>query len=320
MGASTSQTTTAAPSTLVPTLALFAATLTIALSSVLVRRSYEFGGTPEAVIVLRTGTPAVLLGLLVAFEVSRGGMRGRLSRGLMLRLVALGACLLGGSMGELHSLARLRAPIAILFFALAPLWIALISRALYGTRLGHRRAAGLALALTGVVIVVGVPSGQVDPLGAAFAIGGGLAASGSFLLLEGDLRTLPSRLVWAVALGEAALVSLALHPSAPRELAAHGDVLAMALAAGVLAGLAQLLATVGVRAIGAVVAGIATALEPVNTAIVAWLVLGETVGLGVIAGGVVVLSGVLLTLTAPPLVRGRTPAAVPIAPTVIDAG
>jgi drug/metabolite transporter (DMT)-like permease len=294
-------------------LALFGATLTIALSSVLVRRSYGHGGTPESVIVLRTGTPAVLLGLIVAFEYSRGRLRGTLSRGLVLRLVALGCCLLGGSMGELYSLARLRAPIAILFFALAPLWIALLSRALYGTRLGGRRAAGLVIALTGVVVVVGVPSGHVDPLGAAFAMGGGFAASGSFLLLEGGLATIPARLVWAIALGEAALVSLVLNPSAPSDLARHPDVLAMALGAGVLAGFAQLLATFGVRAVGAIVAGIATALEPVNTAVIAWLVLGETVGIGVVAGGVVVLFGVLLTLTAPPLVRRRALAAAPVA-------
>ena len=208
-----------------PTLALYGATLTIAFSSVLVRRSYEFGGTPESVIVLRTGTPAVLLGLLVAFDAARGRMRGTLSRGLVLRLVALGCCLLGGSMGELHSLARLRAPIAILFFALAPLWIALLSRALYGTRLGKRPAAGLAIALTGVVIVVGVPSGQVDPVGALFAIGGGLAASCSFLLQEAGLAAVPVRLMWAIALAQATLVSLALHPSAPAELDRHTDVL-----------------------------------------------------------------------------------------------
>lgn len=298
-------------------LALFSATLTIAISSVLVRRSYAHGGTPQSVIVLRTGTPAVLLGLLVAFDYARGRLRGTLSRRLLVRLVALGGCLLGGSMGELYSLSRLHAPIAILFFALAPLWIALLSRALYGTRVGKRRAGGLLIALIGVVVVVGLPSGHVDPLGALFAMGGGFSASGSFLLLEGDLATVPSRLVWAFALSEAALVSLLLHPSAPGELADHSDVLAMALGAGALAGLAQLLATVGVRAVGAIVAGIATALEPVNTAVVAWLVLGETVGLGVVAGGVIVLAGVLLTLTAPPLVRHRG-AAVPIAPLVLE--
>ena len=299
-------------------LALFAATVVIALSSVLVRRSYSHGGTPEAVIVLRTGTPAVLLGILVAVDAARGRLHGALSRGVLLRLVALGACVLGGSMGELYSLSRLSAPITILFFALAPLWIALLSRALYGTRLGQRRTAGLVLALTGVAVVVGVPSGGVDPIGALFAIGGGFAASCSFLLQEAGLAAVPVRLMWAIALGEATLVSLLLHPSAPSELARHTDVLLMALGAGLLAGMAQLLATVGVRAVGAIVAGIATALEPVNAAIIAWLVLGETVGLGVVAGGVIVLAGVLITLTAPPLVRGRSAAAAPIAPAVIE--
>jgi drug/metabolite transporter (DMT)-like permease len=299
-------------------LALFAATVAIALSSVLVRRSYEHGGTPEAVIVLRTGTPAVLLGILVAIDAGRGRLQGALTRGVLLRLLALGACVLGGSTGELYSLSRLSAPITILFFALAPLWIALLSRALYGTRLGQRRAAGLVIALTGVAVVVGVPSGHVDPIGALFAIGGGLAASCSFLLQEGGLAAVPVRLMWAVALAEATLVSLALHPSAPAELGRHTDVLLMALGAGLLAGVAQLLASVGVRAVGAIVAGIATALEPVNAAIIAWLVLGETVGVGVIAGGAIVLAGVLLTLTAPPLVRGRHATAVPIAPAVLE--
>jgi drug/metabolite transporter (DMT)-like permease len=276
-------------------LALFCATVAIALSSVLVRRSYGYGGDPQAVIVLRTGTPAVLLAILVAIDAVRGTLQGAMSRGVVLRLLALGACVLGGSMGELYSLSRLRAPITILFFALAP----------------------LVIALTGVLVVVGIPSGHVDPLGALFAIGGGVAASCSFLLQEAGLSQVPVRLMWAVALAEATLVSLAIHPSAPADLARHTDVLLMGLGAGTLAGVAQLLATVGVRAVGAIVAGIATALEPVNAAVIAWLVLGETVGPGVVAGGVIVLAGVFLTLTAPPVLRGRA-AAIPIAPAVIE--
>jgi drug/metabolite transporter (DMT)-like permease len=298
-------------------LALYAATLTIAVSSVLVRRSYEHGGDPHAVIVLRLGAPALLLGLLVAVDAARGRLQGAISRGVVVRLLALGACVLGGSMGELYSLTRLRAPITILFFALAPLWIALFSRLLYGTRLGRRRTMALVVALAGVVVIVGVPSGHVDPVGALFAIGGGIAASCSFLLQEAGLASVPVRLMWAVTLAEATLVSLAIHPSAPADLARHPDVAWMALAAGTLAGTAQLLATYGVRAVGAIVAGIATALEPVNAAVVAWLVLGEGIGPGVVAGGVIVLAGVFLTLTAPPLVR--EPAAVPVAPTVIEA-
>src|SRR4051812_13725376 len=183
-------------------IALFAATLTIAVSSVLVRRSYELGGTPESVIVLRTGVPAVLLALLVAIDAARGKLRGRLSSALALRMALLGACLLGGAAGEIFALARLQAPIAILFFALAPLWIALFSRVLYGTRIGRRRALALAVALAGVAIVVGIPSGDVDPIGALFAFGGGVSASFSFLLQEGVLATAPMRLVWAVALAE----------------------------------------------------------------------------------------------------------------------
>jgi drug/metabolite transporter (DMT)-like permease len=288
--------------------ALYGATLTIAVSSVLIRRSYSLGGTPEAVIVFRTGVPAVLLGVLVMVDAARRRLRAHLSRGIVLRLLALGGCLLGGSMGELHSLARLQTPIAILFFALAPFWIAVISRLLYGTRLGRRRALALVVSIVGVVIVVGLPSRGVDPIGCLFAAGGGLSASGSFLLLEGKLAQVPLRLVWAVALGLAALTCLVLHPSAPREVGRSGSLLRDVLAAGALAGLAQLLATVGVRAVGAVVAGIATALEPVNAAIVAWIVLGETVGVGAMIGGIVALAGVVLAFTAGPPSRRQTPA------------
>jgi drug/metabolite transporter (DMT)-like permease len=298
-------------------IALFAATLTIAISSVLVRRSYRLGATPEAVIVLRTGVPAVLLALFVAIDAARGRLRGRLTRGLALRMLLLGACLLGGASGEIYALSRLQAPIAILFFALAPLWITLLSRGLYGTMIGSRRTLALAVALVGVTIVVGIPSSDVDLVGALFAFGGGVSASFSFLLLEGALSRAPMRLVWAVALGEASLVSFALHPSAPGELGRGPDLLLTVFAAGLLAGVAQLLATYGVRAVGAVVAGIATALEPVNAAVIAWIVLDETVGVGIVVGGLVVLSGVYLALTAPPLVRpGRT--AVPVPPVVLE--
>jgi drug/metabolite transporter (DMT)-like permease len=298
-------------------IALFAATMTIAVSSVLVRRSYRLGGTPESVIVLRTGVPAVLLAVLVAVDAWRGKLRGRLSGGLVLRMALLGGCLLGGASGEIYALARLQAPITVLFFALAPLWIALLSRALYGTRIGRRRGLALAVALVGVGLVVGIPASDVDPLGVLFALGGGVAASCSFLLQEGALARAPMRLVWAVALAEASLVSLALHPSAPAELASRSDLLATVFAAGLLAGTAQLLATYGVRAVGAVVAGIATALEPVNAAVVAWIVLGETVGIGIVVGGLVVLGGVYLALTAPPVARGR-PTALPVQPVVIE--
>jgi drug/metabolite transporter (DMT)-like permease len=290
------------------TLALLAATCAIALSSVLVRRSYDFGGEPGSVIVLRTGIPAVLCASW-AFAISRRQQRSlRLRRRELLSMVALGLCLLGGATGELEALRRLLAPIAILFFALAPLWIALAARVLFHVPLSRRVVVALALALGGVVVVVGAPTGHVSVVGAAFAIGGSICGSGSFLLLDRNLRRVPADVIWACALTEAALLALLIHPGAIESDLGHGYQRAsLIVLAGVCAGTAQLLATVGIRAVGAVTAGISVALEPVNTTILAWIILGETLRPSAVLGGAIILAGVAIVLLRPQLAE-PTPA------------
>jgi drug/metabolite transporter (DMT)-like permease len=282
--------------------ALFAATCAIALSSVLVRRSYEFGAEPGAVIVLRTGIPAVLCAVWALLISARSRRELRLQRRELLSMLALGLCLLGGATGELEALDRLLAPIAILFFALAPLWIALGARVLFRAALSRRVVVAISLSLTGVVVVVGAPTGHVSLVGAAFAMGGSLCGSGSFLLLDRNLRRVPADLIWAWALTEAALLALLLHPGALESDLGHGyDRALLIVLAGVCAGIAQLLATVGIRAVGAVTAGISVALEPVNTAILAWAILGETLRPISVVGGLIILAGVAIALSGPRL-------------------
>lgn len=192
---------------------------------------------------------------------------------------------------------------AALLYALTPIFVFLLARWRLGEPSTWTKLAGIALAFAGVVVVL-------------VSRGSGLAAGGT---LHGDLLVLLAVVAWAVfAVGGkpyaeryGALVTtgaavifgtivylpfgLAFSSAASFERLSPMGWGSLAYLVVVTSVLSYLLYYWALRRAEASRVAVWSNLQPVLTAPLAWALLGDPMGAGLVAGGAMVLSGVLLT-------------------------
>jgi drug/metabolite transporter (DMT)-like permease len=186
------------------------------------------------------------------------------------------------------------AAVTLLFFTY-PVLVTLESWAIGQGRPKRLTLVALALAVSGAVLVVGVGGGlAIETAGVLFALGA--ATTYSMYLLGADLllrRTPP--LTSALWVSAGASLGLAVYSvgigsgQVPSGWTEWWPVLGMGAAtAGAFVCLMA-----GLQRVGAVRAAIVSALEPLAAAVLGAVFLGETVGLGVVLGGVLILAGAI---------------------------
>lgn len=255
---------------------------------------------PLTYLVLRHAVGGTLL-LAAAVATTRAGVR----RGDLGTFILLAVILLGFHQGvQAFGLARTTAINSGWLIAASPLFIALFARLALGERLRPRQWAGMAGGLLGSVAVV-----------TQGALGGGLRLASGGL---GDLMVLESAAAWA-AYSVAGKGLLARY--APIAVSAYGMAMGMILvlpvwlAAGGAADLARLSARgwaavlflgacgtalaylLWYRAMQRRPAGVVGAymfLQPLVATSLSRLLLGETLTVPTIAGGLIILGGVYL--------------------------
>ena len=209
--------------------------------------------------------------------------------------VMVGAFIVASSLGT--------AGAAILLQYSAPVFAAVIGRALFGTAVRPAQAAALAASAAGVGVLLwdvwdgGSPGGWVAP---SLAVLSGLGYAGVIVGLDavdGDARRragAPAN-VAAVVLCNNAVAAAALLPWAAwrGELALPAGVLATLLFLGVWQmALPYVLFQLGVRRVGPVAAGLIVLIEPVLSPVWAYLAKGEVPPDGVYTGGALILAAV----------------------------
>ncbi len=192
----------------------------------------------------------------------------------------------------------------------APAWVALFAWRFLGEKLSPTHLAALGLTIAGAALVAGLSPGSGPRLGAA-GIFWGLAAGLTYAVWSlfnsiGVRYTSPWTFqCYGMLSGAAAL--LLVQPLAPLAAAA-GDPAAIAwlalLAAGPTVGASVAYAS-GVRLVPVSVASLIATLEPVIAALLAWLLLGETLNPLQMAGGALILLAVWLLR---PRAAARNPA------------
>jgi drug/metabolite transporter (DMT)-like permease len=202
-----------------------------------------------------------------------------------------------------NALTRISAGLAGLLLYLYPALVTAGAVALGRARLDRATVAGLALSLAGIVGVLGLPGERLDALGVAL----GLASAGWYTgyilvgeyLLRGVDPLAASAYVTSGAmvtfLGAAVLSGGRVLEATPGAYAAAG---AMAVVGTALA-IATFLA--GMARVGSSWASIASSFEPVFTVALGVAVLGDPLGPGKVAGGLLVVAGAVLL----PLLGGR---------------
>jgi len=213
------------------------------------------------------------------------------------------------------SIHRLPIGIALLIQYVAPLLVALFVRLVLGRKVRRRIWVALALALAGLGLVVEVWSTglQLDAVGLAAALGGAVAYAAYILMAEYGVRRRDPVSLSAYGFGFAALFWLVVRPpwlfpanrvddsvsllgNLERFEAPVWLLLLFVVVVGTMITFG--LVVTALRHLPATRVGIVAMLEPVVASVVAWAWLGESLGAWQLAGGSVVLAGILLAQTA----------------------
>ncbi|XXY54028.1 DMT family transporter [Sorangium sp. So ce269] len=234
----------------------------------------------------------------------RATLRRGWARYAVLGLLGMGIC----GAGVYHGAASTTATNIGLIYAISPVMIILLSRAMFGDRLSRRQGLGAALSLTGVLVIVlrGDPAAL---LALSFTTGDLiiLAAAISWALYAVLLKRWPDPLGVTARLTVIALAGvIVLLPPLGWELASRGPpdfdlrtiaaVLTLVLVPG-----AGAYATYGyiTQHLGPGRTGLLLYLSPVYTAVMAWLLLGEALALHHWLGAALVLPGLFFATHKP---------------------
>jgi drug/metabolite transporter (DMT)-like permease len=193
--------------------------------------------------------------------------------------------------------------VAVLTVYSAPLFLAVFAPMLLPERRSAVALAALLPAGVGLVLVAlqGDEGASVRPLALATGIGAAATYAALVIVNKRLLARLepPTVAFWscavaAIALAPFLLLAERVLPDSPGEL---GGLLLLGV---VFTGVSALLYTTILRHVTAQAAGILSFLEPVSATVLAWALLGESLGVATVLGGVLVLSaGILVVLREP---------------------
>ena len=260
---------------------------------ILGKLAYATGIAPLPLLVLRYGLAAALMWAALA------ALRPDLLR-LKPRARALGL-----SLGLLYALQsfvyfwgfqNVDAAVTGILFNTFPLWVALFAAAFLKERITAVVAAALGLGVLGTALTAGVWTGAFDAWATVLILSAAFGYSTYVVAARKTAADLPSEAVAAhVFLGSAAgfLGAALVFGGLPTHVALDSLMYAAALA--VLATLLPILLFLkGLKIIGASRAGVIGTLEPLVTVLLAWAVLGSTLGPLQALGGALVLAASFL--------------------------
>ena len=259
--------------------------------------AYDEGATVGTLLATRFVLAAALFWL---FVVCAGGVRDlrALSRRDVGIAVALGAVGYGAqAVGYFAALERLDASLLSLLVYTFPVMVTVTAVALGREPASRRTAVALAIASTGLVLVLaGAAAGALDALGTALGLGAAVVYSAYILISDGvAARVGPLALSTLVCTGAAMTLTLAGFAGGdldPGSVSATGFAWLSGLAVVSTVG-AIALFFAGLRRVGPTAASILSTLEPVVTVGLAFVVFAESLGPAQLAGGALVLSAVL---------------------------
>ncbi|MEO3793638.1 DMT family transporter [Nonomuraea sp. B10E15] len=209
------------------------------------------------------------------------------------------------------AITRLPVGVALLLEFMAPVMVVAWVRVVRRIRLARAAYVGAVVAVVGLAIVVEAWQGlRIDALGLLLGLLAGACCAGYFLMCDGfgdDIDPL-GLIAWGL-LGAAVLLIPVSQPwnipweaftvSATPEGAVTLPVIGAYLCMAVVAtSMAYILSMYAVRRLSAAVGATVASLEVIAGAVVAWALVGETLGVFQIVGGLIVLSGALLAQTA----------------------
>ncbi len=197
---------------------------------------------------------------------------------------------------SLSALRWLPAATAAFLFYTYPAWVTVLSAVRRIEAVTRPRLIALLLALAGVTAMVGAPgNGTLSPLGIALALGAAVVYAMYIPAMSVRQRGVaPIAAAHAVALGGTlGFLGWSVVSGALLDLP-EPRVLALSITMGVLTAFAFFGFLAGLAGLGPVRAAIMSTIEPVWTAVLGLLALGQPLGMGTLFGGAGILAAVLL--------------------------
>jgi DME family drug/metabolite transporter len=267
---------------------------TSGISGAIVAERTDLGPLDIAWHRMAIGAVALLAGHLVTRR-RRPAAAAPLARGTAVRLLLIGAGLAAYQLAYFAAVATAGVSIATLVaLGLAPLLIAVGAALLGHGRPDRATLVALVVALTGLVLLVGISAGAdtgtTVVLGALMAVGSALGYAVVTLAGTGVPAGVPVTLAGFVG-GAVLLTPVALIVG----LRFTGEPVALAvlLYLGLVpSALAYTMFFTGLRSVPGAVASIVTLLEPLTATALATAFLGERLAPGALAGGLLVLAAV----------------------------
>ncbi|SDS78055.1 DMT family transporter [Actinoplanes derwentensis] len=287
-----------------PLLCLFSAACFGAMA-VFGKYAYQAGVTPPTLLLIRFTLAAVLLGLFLPFATTRPArVPGRVLA------IALGLGAIGYATQASLYFAALTvmdaSPLALILYTY-PLMVTVAAVLLGRDRLTPARGVALIAATGGTLLVLlGSGAASFHPLGVALGIGSALTYTVYILVSDRVVRELPPLLLATLVMAGAA-VALAGRSAAtggPDLNFAPAGWLWLACIAVVSTVLAMLTFFAGLRRTGPSTAAILSTFEPVVTAALATLLLGESLSPLQLVGGALVLISAMSLGSAGAAARG----------------
>jgi drug/metabolite transporter (DMT)-like permease len=292
-----------------------AASLTFATSGTFARPLLTAGWTPGAAVFWRVSAAAVLL-LPVGLWVMRGRLRVVLSE--WRTVVAFGALAVAvAQLMYFAAVARVSVSVALLLEYMAP--VALVVLAWARTRRAPSRlvVAGTLTSVLGLLCVLDLTGARLDPLGVLFGLLAMVGAATYFVLGARPTRLHPLALpafglpVGAAVLGAAILLGVLPYSAPLVEVELMGTHLPWWVPLGVIVlcatALAYALGVAGISLMGERLASFVSLSEVLFAALLAAALLGEVPAPVQLAGGLLIIAGVVLIRAA----SGRRPAGLP---------
>ena len=267
--------------------------------------AFSFGSISVlTVLTTRAGTPLltamawryVLAVVLLGAGVSAAQLR-TIGRRRIVQLILIGG--FGQALItylSLHALEYISVgPLAFLFYTY-PAWVALLAAIRRTERLTPARIIALVLALAGLTIMVGAPTGKLNPIGVILALASALLYSVYLPALGQVQEGVPALLATFLLITGAAIsfVVAALFASElfiPRSIPVWVNILLLAFVSTVIA-FSSLIK--GLSVLGPVRTAIIATVEPFFTAMLAVLILGNQFSAATLIGGVLIAAAVLL--------------------------
>lgn len=294
--------TLARPSaTLAALVRVVAAALCWGLNAVFAKAAFERGVPPARLAEARVAVALLALAPLLAW---RQPALLRAPRSSLPVLAAFGACVAAVNFAYYVAIDHLPVGVAISLQYTAPVLLLGFTALVTGRPPGRLAWVAGALTLGGAVLVSRALEGLdgVDPVGLAAGLASAVLFAAYLLLAErgGQLGVPPATvLLWGFVAAVALWTVVSPWWSWPVGRLADWRVLAAVLGVGLVGTLLPFfLAVDAVRHIPAATAGIAATSEPVFAAALAWLLLGQHLTAAQLAGGLLVVAGVVLAQAA----------------------